>query len=41
MIFIVWKESRELGVGMAKNRTGEVFVVANYDPVSNLMFIEI
>lgn len=30
---VVWKESRELGVGMAKNRSGEVFVVANYDPV--------
>lgn len=29
---VVWKESRELGVGMAKNRSGEVFVVANYDP---------
>lgn len=32
---VVWRESRELGVGMAKNRNGEVFVVANYDPVSS------
>lgn len=29
---VIWKESRELGVGMARNRSGEVFVVANYDP---------
>lgn len=34
---VVWKESRELGVGMAKNRSGEVFVVANYDPVSTFI----
>lgn len=32
---VVWKESRELGVGMAKNRSGEIFVVANYDPPGN------
>ncbi|CRL08543.1 CLUMA_CG021366, isoform A [Clunio marinus] len=34
---VVWKESRELGVGMAKNRSGEVFVVANYDPPGNFI----
>lgn len=34
---VVWKESRELGVGMARNRTGEVFVVANYDPPGNFI----
>lgn len=32
---VVWKESRELGIGMAKNRAGEVFVVAYYDPPGN------
>lgn len=32
---IVWRESRELGVGMARNRAGEVFIVANYDPPGN------
>lgn len=32
---VVWRESRELGVGMAKNRSGEVFIVANYDPPGN------
>jgi uncharacterized protein YkwD len=32
---VVWKESRELGIGMAKNRANEIFVVANYDPAGN------
>ena len=32
---VVWRESRELGIGMAKNRSGEVFIVANYDPPGN------
>ncbi|XP_049291534.1 uncharacterized protein LOC125768212 isoform X2 [Anopheles funestus] len=32
---IVWKDSRELGVGVARNRSGQVFVVANYDPPGN------
>jgi uncharacterized protein YkwD len=34
---VVWKESRDLGIGMAKNRTGEIFVVANYDPPGNFI----
>ncbi|KAG5678130.1 hypothetical protein PVAND_007829 [Polypedilum vanderplanki] len=34
---VVWKESRELGVGMAKNRNGEIFVVVNYDPPGNFI----
>lgn len=34
---VVWRESRELGVGMAKNRSGEVFIVANYDPPGNFI----
>lgn len=32
---VVWRDSRELGVGVARNRSGQVFVVANYDPPGN------
>ncbi|XP_063699506.1 venom allergen 5-like [Culicoides brevitarsis] len=32
---VVWKESRELGVGMAKNSKNQIFVVCNYDPAGN------
>uniref|UniRef100_A0AAG5DD05 SCP domain-containing protein n=1 Tax=Anopheles atroparvus TaxID=41427 RepID=A0AAG5DD05_ANOAO len=32
---VIWKDSRELGVGVARNRSGQVFVVANYDPPGN------
>lgn len=31
---VVWKDSRELGVGVATNRSGHSYVVCNYDPVS-------
>lgn len=34
---IVWRDSRELGVGTAKNRSGQIFVVANYDPPGNFI----
>lgn len=34
---VVWRDSRELGVGMAKNRTGQIFIVANYDPPGNFI----
>lgn len=34
---VVWRESRELGVGMTRNRAGEVFIVANYDPPGNFI----
>lgn len=34
---MVWRDSRELGVGMAKNRSGQIFVVANYDPPGNFI----
>lgn len=34
---IVWRESRELGVGIARNRNGQIFVVANYDPPGNVI----
>lgn len=32
---LVWKDSKELGVGMSKNSKGQVYVVANYDPPGN------
>lgn len=34
---MIWRDSRELGVGMAKNRSGQIFVVANYDPPGNFI----
>lgn len=34
---VVWKDSRELGVAMARSRTGQVFVVANYSPPGNFV----
>lgn len=33
---VVWKESRELGVGIAKNGNN-IYVVCNYDPPGNFM----
>lgn len=32
---VVWKDSQQLGVGVAKNSKGQVFVVCNYDPPGN------
>ncbi|XP_016844669.1 uncharacterized protein LOC100119359 isoform X1 [Nasonia vitripennis] len=34
---VVWRDSTELGVGMARNRNGEVYVVANYNPPGNFL----
>ncbi|KAL1117015.1 hypothetical protein AAG570_004343 [Ranatra chinensis] len=34
---VVWLESQELGVGVAKSKTGQMFVVANYDPPGNFI----
>ncbi|CAD7077936.1 unnamed protein product [Hermetia illucens] len=34
---VVWKDSREIGVGQAKNRSGQVYVVVNYDPPGNFI----
>lgn len=34
---VIWKDSKELGVGQARNRSGQVFVVANYDPPGNFI----
>lgn len=32
---VIWKASRELGVGVEKNRNGQIFVVASYWPAGN------
>jgi uncharacterized protein YkwD len=39
---VVWKKSRELGMGRAKSKTGKYIVVANYDPAGNFVgnFVE-
>lgn len=34
---VIWMGSRELGVGIAKSRNGQIFVVANYDPPGNFL----
>ncbi|XP_043675635.1 uncharacterized protein LOC122632639 isoform X4 [Vespula pensylvanica] len=34
---VVWRDSTELGVGMARNRNGEVYVVCNYNPAGNFL----
>lgn len=34
---VVWKDSRELGVGQARSKTGQVVVVCNYDPPGNFI----
>ncbi|KAF6201771.1 hypothetical protein GE061_004166 [Apolygus lucorum] len=39
---MVWKDTKEIGVGRAKSRLGHVYIVANYKPAGNIMgkFIE-
>lgn len=32
---VVWRSSREFGVGYAKSRNGQIFVVARYNPPGN------
>lgn len=32
---VVWKDCKELGVGVKKNGKGQVFVVCNYNPPGN------
>lgn len=34
---MVWKSSEQLGVGVAKNRHGRIYVVANYSPAGNFV----
>lgn len=32
---VVWKDSKELGVGCTKAKNGKIYVVANYYPPGN------
>lgn len=32
---VIWKDSKELGVGIAKNAKGQTYVVCNYHPKGN------
>ncbi|TKR86859.1 hypothetical protein L596_011367 [Steinernema carpocapsae] len=34
---LVWRNSRRLGVGIAKSATGIYYIVANYDPPGNFV----
>lgn len=34
---VVWKDTKELGVGVAKSKSGKVFVVTNYSPPGNFI----
>ncbi|XP_073974479.1 uncharacterized protein isoform X2 [Rhodnius prolixus] len=34
---VIWMESEELGVGIATSKTGQVFVVCNYNPPGNFI----
>lgn len=34
---VVWKSSREIGIGLAKAKDGSFFVVANYYPAGNMI----
>jgi hypothetical protein len=32
---MIWKDSQELGMGLARSKNGRVIVVANYNPRGN------
>lgn len=34
---VIWKDSKELGVGQARSKTGQVVIVCNYDPPGNFI----
>lgn len=34
---VIWKESKQLGVGKARSKSGKILVVCNYDPPGNLL----
>ena len=34
---LIWKKSTKLGVGMATSKSGNVYVVAHYIPVGNIV----
>lgn len=33
---VVWKDCKELGIGIAKNDNGSTYVIANYNPRGNV-----
>nr|XP_023020881.1 uncharacterized protein LOC111509384 isoform X2 [Leptinotarsa decemlineata]XP_023020882.1 uncharacterized protein LOC111509384 isoform X2 [Leptinotarsa decemlineata]XP_023020883.1 uncharacterized protein LOC111509384 isoform X2 [Leptinotarsa decemlineata]XP_023020884.1 uncharacterized protein LOC111509384 isoform X2 [Leptinotarsa decemlineata]XP_023020885.1 uncharacterized protein LOC111509384 isoform X2 [Leptinotarsa decemlineata]XP_023020886.1 uncharacterized protein LOC111509384 isoform len=39
---VIWKNTKELGIGFAKNKRGQTYVVANYEPRGNFIgqFVE-
>ncbi|XP_077987136.1 uncharacterized protein LOC144441439 [Glandiceps talaboti] len=34
---VVWKGTKEMGIGKAKSKDGRIFIVANYSPPGNMM----
>ncbi|XP_037079765.1 DNA topoisomerase 1-like isoform X2 [Pollicipes pollicipes] len=34
---VIWKDSKELGIGKARSKSGKIMVVANYDPAGNFI----
>lgn len=34
---VVWKDSKELGIGTARSSSGKIYVVANYNPPGNMV----
>lgn len=34
---VIWEDSKEVGVGMAKSKEGQIYVVANYYPPGNVV----
>lgn len=34
---LIWKSSTELGVGIARNKKGQTYVVCNYNPRGNFI----
>ena len=34
---LVWQDSRDVGIGIAKSKTDKIYVVANFNPPGNLV----
>jgi len=34
---MIWKASKELGIGFARGKNGRIFIVANYHPRGNVV----